>query len=68
MVSVPAMSVTVTVASAQVSQLAVEPKLIDPAPDPLTVRSTGRAVVVPLEYRKLSVWLPADSPDTDHST
>src|SRR6266511_108338 len=68
MVFVPALSGTVAVALAQVSQELVGGKSSVPADVPLTVRVIGRLAVVPLAYRKVSVAVPAEATLTVHST
>src|SRR5215475_8462819 len=59
MVLVPAVRGTEMDAVAQVSQLAVIGKFSVPREVPLTEMVAGRATVVPSEYRKLRVLVPA---------
>src|ERR1041384_1263497 len=68
MVLEPAVTGTETDAAAQVSQLAVTGKLSVPRAVPLTEMVAGRAAVVPLEYRKLRVLVPAVAAVTGIST
>jgi hypothetical protein len=66
-VLLPALSVAVTVLLAQVSQLAVPPNDTAAATTaPLTAMSAGRAVVVPLAYRMVSVAVPSAGAFTVH--
>src|SRR2546430_9082202 len=59
MVLVPAVRGTEMDAVAQVSQLAVIGKFSVPCDVPLTEMVAGRAALVPSEYRKLRVLVPA---------
>src|SRR5258706_10048371 len=65
-VLVPATSGTDSVASAQVSQLAVGANASVPTAVPLTVTSAGRVPPVPLAYRKVTVVVPAAVSGTLH--
>src|SRR2546423_14988902 len=68
MVLVPAVRGTEMDAVAQVSQLAVIGKFGVPREVPLTEMVAGRAAVVPSEYRKLRVLVPAVAAVTGMST
>src|SRR3954454_24963103 len=68
MVLVPAVRGTEMDAVAQVSQLAVIGKFSVPREVPLTEMVAGRAAVVPSEYRKLRVLVPAVGAVTGMST
>src|SRR5439155_10492358 len=68
MVLVPAVRGTEMDAVAQVSQLAVVGKFSVPREVPLTEMVAGRAPVVPSEYRKLRVLVPAAAAVTGIST
>src|SRR4051812_33732239 len=68
MVLVPAVRGTEMDAVAQVSQLAVTGKFSVPREVPLTEMVAGRAAVVPSEYRKLRVLVPAAAAVTGMST
>src|SRR4051794_2830759 len=68
MVLVPAVRGTEMDAVAQVSQLAVTGKFSVPREVPLTEMVAGRATVVPSEYRKLRVFVPAAATVTGMST
>src|SRR5438067_7964939 len=68
MVLVPAVRGTEMDAVAQVSQLAVTGKFSVPCEVPLTEMVAGRAAVVPSEYRKLRVLVPAAAAVTGMST
>src|SRR5256886_17048218 len=68
MVLVPAVRGTEMDAVAQVSQLAVIGKFSVPCEVPLTEMVAGRAAVVPSEYRKLRVLVPAVAAVTGMST
>src|SRR2546429_5599620 len=68
MVLVPAVRGTEMDAVAQVSQLAVVGKFSVPPEVPLTEMVAGRAAVVPSEYRKLRVLVPAAAAVTGMST
>src|SRR5213082_2958665 len=68
MVLVPAVRGTEMDAVAQVFQLAVVGKFSVPREVPLTEMVAGRAAVVPSEYRKLSVLVPAVAAVTAIST
>src|SRR2546421_8761064 len=68
MVLVPAVRGTEMDAVAQVSQLAVIGKFSVPREVPLTEMVAGRAAVVPSEYRKLRVLVPAVAAVTGMST
>src|SRR4051794_12945733 len=68
MVLVPAVRGTEMDAVAQVSQLAVIGKFSVPREVPLTEMVAGRATVVPSEYRKLRVLVPAAAAVTGMST
>src|SRR2546429_9981169 len=68
MVLVPAVRGTEMDAVAQVSQLAVVGKFSVPCEVPLTEMVAGRAAVVPSEYRKLRVLVPAVAAGTGVST
>src|SRR2546429_4372345 len=68
MVLVPAVRGTEMDAVAQVSQLAVVGKFSVPREVPLTEMVAGRAAVVPSEYRKLRVLVPAVAAVTRIST
>src|SRR3954463_5605433 len=68
MVLVPAVKGTEMDAVAQVSQLAVTGKFSVPRAVPLTEMVAGRAAVVPSEYRKLRVLVPAVAAVTGMST
>src|SRR3712207_5153801 len=63
----PAASGTRTAAVCQVVHAPVGPKVTVPAGVAPTTRSIGRAVVVPLAYRKTSVAVPAWVAVTVHS-
>src|SRR5256885_745398 len=68
MVLVPAVRGTEMDAVAQVSQLAVVGKFSVPREVPLTEMVAGRAAVVPSEYRKVRVLVPAAFAVTGMST
>src|SRR6185437_3871401 len=68
MVLAPALRGTATDTLAQVSQLAVVGKFSVPCAAPLTEMVAGRAEVVPSEYRKLRVLVPAAAAVTGMST
>src|SRR5579859_8101940 len=65
---VPAVRGTEMDALAQVSQLAVVGKFRVPCEVPLTEMVAGRAAVLPSEYRKVRVWVPAAVTVTGMST
>ena len=65
---VPVASVAVSFALCQVAQSPVLASARVPADVPLTVTATGRSVVPPLAYRKLSVTVPALLAGTENST
>src|SRR5438270_48636 len=68
MVLVPAVKGTEMDTVAQVFQLAVVGKFSVPCEVPLTEMVAGRAAVVPSEYRKVRVLVPAVSAVTGMST
>ena len=65
---VPAASGALTSTVFHVAQSPVGAKLTDCTVVPLTATSTGRADVLPLAYRKVSVALPACAAETENST